>query len=46
MKKSKQGLGSFPVKKRHLSEGATPRLIVIDLIQTMWTDTVELRRAR
>src|SRR5271156_6496805 len=24
-----------------LSEGATPRLIVIDSIQTMWTDTVE-----
>lgn len=24
-----------------LSEGAVPRLIVIDLIQTMWTDTVE-----
>ncbi|UTD29447.1 DNA repair protein RadA [Bradyrhizobium sp. WD16] len=24
-----------------LSEGATPRLVVIDSIQTMWTDTVE-----
>jgi DNA repair protein RadA/Sms len=24
-----------------LSEGATPRLIIIDSIQTMWTDTVE-----
>ena len=24
-----------------LSEGAVPRLIVIDSIQTMWTDTVE-----
>ena len=26
-----------------LSEGATPRLVIIDSIQTMWTDMVELR---
>ena len=26
---------------RHAGEGKTPRLVVIDSIQTMWTDTVE-----
>ena len=29
-----------------LSEGATPRLVIIDSIQTMWTDAVDAPPAR
>src|SRR6478736_5426188 len=51
MRAERLGLGGAPVELAAetsvediiatLSEGAVPRLIVIDSIQTMWTDTVE-----